>query len=145
MNAFNIREVQSLLKRRFFTDLINTHDHHLLLDKTMVGLRFKTNDLNTLNPNTFLLYNYGIELGPKFRLGTYSTNLNNGMGVFFNPNSLFFNLINYSSTSLVIRFFNTVALYFLYNLSMFCGFFSVFAEFYSGKYATAVDDFFTSN
>jgi len=46
MNCFNIREVQSLLKRRFFTDLINSNDHHDLLDQTMLGIRFKTNDLN---------------------------------------------------------------------------------------------------
>jgi hypothetical protein len=26
MNCFNIREIQSILKRRFYTDLINTQD-----------------------------------------------------------------------------------------------------------------------
>jgi hypothetical protein len=71
MNAFNIREVQSILKRRFFIDLINTHDHHILLSKTMVGLRFKTNDLNTVTTGAHLLYNYGIEIGPKFRASKY--------------------------------------------------------------------------
>jgi len=131
MNAFNIREVQSLLKRRFFTDLINTNDHHLLLDKTMIGLRFKTNDLNTINPNTFLLYNYGIELGPKFRLGAYSNSLNTGTSISFNTSSLFFILIDYYPTSIIIRFFNTAALYLLYNLSIFCNFFLTFIDFYN--------------
>ena len=30
MNCFNIRELQGILKRKFFTDIINTHDHKLL-------------------------------------------------------------------------------------------------------------------
>ncbi len=43
MNCFNIREAESLLKRRFFTDLINSKDQHILLNKTAIGLRFKLN------------------------------------------------------------------------------------------------------
>ena len=30
MNCFNIREVQALLKSRFYSDLINSHDHQPL-------------------------------------------------------------------------------------------------------------------
>jgi hypothetical protein len=74
MNCFNIREIQSILKRRFFTDLINTHDHHVLLDRTAMGLRFKTNNINTLNNNSNLFYNYGIEFSPKIRTVLYNTN-----------------------------------------------------------------------
>jgi hypothetical protein len=54
MNCFNIREVQSLLKRKFFTDLINTSDSHTLMNKTTIGLRFKTQNINSINSN-FLL------------------------------------------------------------------------------------------
>ena len=43
MNCFNIRELQSMLKRRFFPDLVNTNDHRTMLHNTMVGLRYKTN------------------------------------------------------------------------------------------------------
>jgi len=73
MNCFNIREIQSILKRRFFTDLINTHDHHVLLDRTAMGLRFKTNNINTLNNNINLFYNYGIEFSPKIRTIWYNS------------------------------------------------------------------------
>jgi hypothetical protein len=73
MNCFNIREIQSILKRRFFNDLINTADHHTILNQTMLGLRYKTHNLNTLNPNIFLFYNYGLDLSFKNR-SFYSSN-----------------------------------------------------------------------
>lgn len=82
MNCFNIREIQSLLKKRFFVDLINSHDHRNLLNKTIVGLKFKTNDLNSANPNLFVFFNYGIELTPKYR--SYALN----SGFFFTKNSV---------------------------------------------------------
>ena len=46
MNCFNIREVQSLLKRKFFVDMINTHEYKSLLNNSMISLKYKTNDLN---------------------------------------------------------------------------------------------------
>ncbi len=58
MNCFNIREAQSLLKKRFFVDLITSNDHHKLFDKTMLGLRFKTTDLSVLQPNGKLSTNF---------------------------------------------------------------------------------------
>ena len=54
MNCFNIREVQALLKGRFYSDLINSHDHHEFLNKTTLGLRFKTNSIDSINPNMLL-------------------------------------------------------------------------------------------
>lgn len=39
VNCFNVREVQSLLKRKYFFDLIASHEAHLLHDKTLAGLR----------------------------------------------------------------------------------------------------------
>ena len=47
MNCFNIRELQGILKRRFFNDLVNSNDHHTLLNDSMIGIRFKLN--NTQN------------------------------------------------------------------------------------------------
>lgn len=60
MNCFNIREAQALLKKRFFVDLINSNDHHTLLSKTMLGLRFKTQDLSVLNANGRLASTFGL-------------------------------------------------------------------------------------
>ena len=37
----------SLLKTRFFPDLVNSQDYRILLNDSMIGLRFKTNDLNS--------------------------------------------------------------------------------------------------
>jgi len=57
MNCFNIREVEALLKSRFFPDLINSHDHRLLLNNTILNLRFKVNGLSSLD-NSYLLFNH---------------------------------------------------------------------------------------
>lgn len=76
MNCFNIRELQGILKRRFFTDLVNTSDFRTLLDESMVGLRFKTGNQNTIHPNSVLFYNYGITTDQ----GTKSVLFNNQQG-----------------------------------------------------------------
>ena len=60
MNCFNIREVESLLKGRFFPDLVNSHDYRTLLHSTILKLRFKTNDLSSINTNLFLFNSSGI-------------------------------------------------------------------------------------
>ena len=60
MNCFNIRELQGILKRKFFADLVNTSDFRQLLDSSMIGLRFKTGDLHTTTPNSILFYNCGL-------------------------------------------------------------------------------------
>lgn len=71
MNCFNIREIQSILKRKFFTDLINTHDHHQLLGKSALGVRFRTSNINSVNSNIFVFYNYGTEFAPKVKTGSF--------------------------------------------------------------------------
>ena len=66
MNCFNIRELQGILKRKFFTDLVNSHDHRLLLDNTMLGLRYKTN----------MELNLGTDINSFYNFGTHNTSLN---------------------------------------------------------------------
>jgi|SRR6056300_39949 len=61
MNCFNIREIQSLLRARFFADLMNSNEHNLFLNKTVIGLRYKTNNLDVINPNMLLFYRHGIQ------------------------------------------------------------------------------------
>jgi len=108
MNCFNIREVQALLKGRFFNDLVNSNDHHDFLNKTIIGLRFKTNDLNSINPSMLLFYKYGVynntARSQSYLTSTY-TDLNY---TFFSTNSIFSNLVNYYLTlnvSSVVNFF----------------------------------------
>ena len=111
MNCFNIREIQSILKRKFFTDLINTHEHHTLLDKTAMGLRFKTNNLNTLNSNIFVFYNYGIEFSPKIRSNYFFSNNTTFNNIsYFNNTSYFYSLITKFLGFNFFFFFNSLYL-----------------------------------
>jgi len=59
MNCFNIREVEALLKRRFFYDLTNDREFTTLLDKSMIGLKYKLNDFNFNHHHSNLVFNYG--------------------------------------------------------------------------------------
>lgn len=59
MNSFNIRELQSILQRRFFSDLINTNEHRDFLDNVTIGARFKLNVNNFIQPDQLVLYNWG--------------------------------------------------------------------------------------
>jgi heme/copper-type cytochrome/quinol oxidase subunit 1 len=95
MNCFNIREVQSLLKRRFFTDLINSNDHHELLDQTMLGLRFKTNNLNSLNSHVILHNNFGLTSTGKTRFTINQEANIFDTFTFLKSDSFFFNTINF--------------------------------------------------
>jgi len=67
MNCFNIRELQTMLKRKFFTDLVNSSDHHMLLSNSMVGLRFKTNATNFIDNDMLMFYNYGTNSSTKVK------------------------------------------------------------------------------
>jgi len=67
VNCFNVREVQTLLKKKYFFDLIASHEAHELQDKTLAGLRFKTNANSSLSPSFQLLANNGINIGHRSR------------------------------------------------------------------------------
>ena len=62
MNCFNIRELQGTLKRKFFTDLVNSNDHREFLNQSMVGLRFKSNNTLAINPDMINFYNFYVNL-----------------------------------------------------------------------------------
>lgn len=125
MNCFNIREIQSILKRKFFTDLINTHDHHILLDKTAMGLRFKTNNINSINNNIFVFYNYGIEYTAKIRSSSYVFNtFDSNLQFINNKSSLYFFITNFSNFN-IFFLINTLFLNFS-NISLNLTYFSEF-------------------
>lgn len=67
MNCFNIRELQGILKRRFFNDLVNSNDHHTLLNESMIGIRFKLNNTQNIEPDIFTFYNFGTTDVSKFK------------------------------------------------------------------------------
>jgi hypothetical protein len=68
MNSFNIRELQSILQRRFFSDLVNTADHRNLLDSLAISLRFKANANDFIRPEQPLFYNFGLNKSPHLKL-----------------------------------------------------------------------------
>lgn len=70
MNCFNIRELQGILKRRFFIDLINSNDHHKFLNNSIISLRFRLNNHQNIHNDIFLFYNFGTTLVPKTKVVT---------------------------------------------------------------------------
>jgi hypothetical protein len=71
MNCFNIREVQALLKGRFFSDLMNSNDTHQFLNNLVISVRYKTNNTNATNFNMLMFYQYGISNNATNRTGSY--------------------------------------------------------------------------
>jgi hypothetical protein len=55
MNCFNIRDLQGILKRKFFTDLVNTSDNHKTMESVLIKMRHKNNMSNILLYDAFLL------------------------------------------------------------------------------------------
>jgi hypothetical protein len=111
MNCFNIRELQGILKRRFFTDLMNSADHHTLIDSSMIGLRFKTNNNLSLNHDVLSFYNYGTTTTSKKRTlsltNLYSSNNNENtlnnyfMGLLVGQNFSLNNIVSSSYQNMV--------------------------------------------
>lgn len=101
MNCFNIREIQSLLRARFFSDLVNSNEHNLFLNKTVIGLRYKTNNLDSINPNMLLFHHYGIQSDKtsKYYNFIFETNETHAGYKFLNSNSIIYNLLASDSLS----------------------------------------------
>ena len=97
MNCFNIRELEGNLKRRFFSDLVNVSDHRELLDSTMIGLRFRTNNELNIYHDTLSFHNLGITNEHKVR----SSSLSNFY--YAGTNSSFISLLNngFSASSIL--------------------------------------------
>jgi hypothetical protein len=74
MNCFNIRELQGTLKRKFFTDLVNSNDHREFLNQSMVGLRFKSNNNLATTPDMITFYNFGTTNAPKTKSQIFTNN-----------------------------------------------------------------------
>lgn len=67
INYFNIREMETLFKRKYFNDLINTNDYRKLLNEAVIGLRFKSDTTDTLKGPSLILFDKGITTAPKSR------------------------------------------------------------------------------
>jgi hypothetical protein len=70
MNCFNIRELQGILKRKFFTDLVNTSDNHKAMESTLINMRHKNNMSNILLYDQTLFYNFDLTNTSKYKTFT---------------------------------------------------------------------------
>jgi hypothetical protein len=103
MNCFNIRELQGVLKRKFFTDLVNTNDHRDFLNQSIIGLRFKLNDELAITPDLESFFNLGTTLNTKSKVLHLE---NNYLGSNTLLNVVFTNKLNINSLNLSYIFFN---------------------------------------
>jgi hypothetical protein len=125
MNCFNIREIQGILKRKFFTDLVNTSDNRLAMDSTLIGIRHRNNMSNILLYDQSLFYNFDLTNTSKYKsffinsseVDSYSTlSLFNRFGIsdfllnFFKP----FNILNKPLLHSINQTLKDI-LYFLYS------------------------------
>jgi hypothetical protein len=96
MNCFNVREIQAILKGRFFHDLINTNDHRELLEQTSIGIRFKTNSLDSINPNMLLFIRHGVDSTPQSKFQIFTNIILDDVTrrEFFSTNSLTYLVLN---------------------------------------------------
>jgi hypothetical protein len=114
MNCFNIRELQGILKRKFFTDLVNSNDHRNLFDKSIIGLRFKNNNQLNINHDMSLFYNFGTTTSAKTKYTLFSNNYStfsnsskntSTMGDFTVQLSGY--IVNFTNSLLLVNFSNT--------------------------------------
>jgi hypothetical protein len=72
MNCFNIRELQGILKRKFFTDLVNTSDSHKAMESTLINMRHKNNMSNILMYDQSLFYNLDLTNTSKSKIFNFN-------------------------------------------------------------------------
>jgi hypothetical protein len=108
MNCFNIRELQGILKRRFFTDLVNSADHREILSSSMIGLRFKTNNNVNLDHDVLSFFKLGTNNANKARstsfensyFNTSATSSVTGSSITFPQTTGFYSVLSFLSSSL---------------------------------------------
>jgi hypothetical protein len=163
MNCFNIREIQGILKRKFFTDLVNTSDSRVALDSTLVGMRHKNNMSNILLYDQSLFYNFDLTNTSKFKtfyipsndVYTYSSTLFKGLGInLLNYTNINFSLLNLPTLPInqllkdVLMFLQPAFVYSLYSFvhSFFYIKSVIVTTFYLPlNFSNSFSHFFTSN
>jgi hypothetical protein len=132
MNCFNIRELQGVLKRKFFTDLVNTNDHRDFLNQSILGLRFKSNNQLSITPDLESFFNLGLTTNTKVKSNLFQSTYNElNFKNFLNTNSTFFSfsytlgVFNLVITNLLnlftsINFSSLLPINYLFNSIMLC-------------------------
>lgn len=65
LNCFNMRQLETILRRQFYTDFLSIGDHRSLMTNSMIGLRFKLNHHHNFQPDQFTFYNFGLKNSDK--------------------------------------------------------------------------------
>lgn len=137
MNCFNIRELQGVLKRKFFTDLVNTNDHRDFLNQSIIGLRFKSNNQLSITPDLESFFNFGTTTNTKNKTNMFtnsyfaskneslslSSTLNfsflfNNIGVFFSNLITFIISLNLNSLFSLTSILNVLKQTIISNLNI---------------------------
>ena len=66
LNCFNMRQLETILRRQFFTDFLSKGDHRSLMNESMIGLRFKLNHRHNFEADQFLFYSAGLDAQTNF-------------------------------------------------------------------------------
>lgn len=74
MNCFNMRELQALLKEKYYAELVTNYDHRENIFNSL-NLRYKLNDISFIDSNIPLFLNNNLKLASFDR------------SQFFNPSS----------------------------------------------------------
>ena len=100
MNCFNVKELQSVVRKRFFFELFDNNVYNENLNNTLISLKKKVNNLNSINKNQ----TYNVE-------SYFNKNNNFFLNFFLNFNINF--LLNFNFTYVYLNFYNMVLFYFL--------------------------------
>ena len=68
MNCFSAREMQALLKTRFYPDPSEGNEFKSFMTEVLLGVRYVSNDLTTIDSHTLLLHQFGLSKESSNRL-----------------------------------------------------------------------------
>ena len=122
MNCFNIRELQSILKNKFFTDLVNSHDHRDLLSQSMIGLRFKKNNNLNLDQDITSFYKFGLHDTNINKYYNFSKTNTNNANVLSTYDIYFLSLLQIDIVNFFKNYVYLLALNFLELFNLFTSF-----------------------
>jgi cellulose synthase/poly-beta-1,6-N-acetylglucosamine synthase-like glycosyltransferase len=134
MNCFNIRELQGILKRRFFVDLVNSHDHKNILSTAMIGAKHRLHNNENINLDIIMFYNWGV-----FRSQNHKVVNFNGGGEFLTRlyvSAFNFTIIEFFNLFTTLNSFFNILILSLYSFSYLFNFLNFFTTFFSVLYST---------
>ena len=95
MNCFSIKELQSVLRNKFFKESLNYNLFNNKFNESSTGLKYKLNSLNLSNSN--IINNFNL------MNGLYKNNFNSNLKYKFNYNSNFINSYYYLSNLIYLE------------------------------------------